>query len=392
MSNYNANIWKMYIFKFMSSFHLIGAVMVPFFTEWGNISFSQIMILQSWFMLWMFILEIPTGTVADFIGRKQSLVLGAMVTAIAALVYISSPNFYIFLLAEFLWAVGGALVSGADEAFTYDTLKKLGKTSISKKIFGRIDSLHLTGIMIAAPIGSVVAANFGLTAPMMLTAVPISIAALIGLTFKEPKVTRKIESKRYLLILKEGMKYFYKSKVLKILALDMIVIATISYYMIWLYQPMLKGAGVDIMYFGIVHSAFVASQILIMNYNIKLEKLLGSKRRLIFLSALITGIMFIVGGLTNMLPLVLLSIIVGGGFGLSRKPLFASYINKHIPSSKRATVLSTIYMLRQFAIAVVNPIVGLAVEWSLGNTLIILGVIAVIFSFISRIEEKHLLD
>ena len=35
MSDYRANIWKMYIFKFMISLHFIGAVLVPFFTDWG---------------------------------------------------------------------------------------------------------------------------------------------------------------------------------------------------------------------------------------------------------------------------------------------------------------------------------------------------------------------
>jgi MFS family permease len=102
--------------------------------------------------------------------------------------------------------------------------------------------------------------------------------------------------------------------------------------------------------------------------------------------------MFILGGLTTLTPLVLMVIIIGGGFGLSRVPLFQSYMNKYIPSSERATILSTISMFRRFALVIVNPIVGFLVDWSFNYTLIILGVTAVIFSFISKIEEDHLLD
>ncbi|MCD6115166.1 MFS transporter [bacterium] len=389
---FRANLWKIYLFKFFVSLHFTAGVLVPFFIDWGGINFTQIMILQSWFMLWTFLLEIPTGAVADYLGRKHSLALACGVNAIAAFVYASMPNFYIFLLGEFLWAMSAALLSGADEAFVYDTLRKINETKKSKKIFGRVESFGLAGIMIGAPIGSFIADQFGLRAPMLLLIVPFSIAFLIALTFKEPKTTQKIESKRYFNILKDGMKFFYRSRVLKILAMDMIFIASVAYFMIWLYQPMLKQAGINIGYFGIVHACFVVSQILIMNNYQRLERIFGSKKRLIFFSAAITGVMFIIGGLTTFIPLVLLAIILGGGFGLSRRPLFVSYMNKYIPSPKRATVLSTISMIRRFALVIINPAVGLLVDWSLNYTLIILGVAAIVFSLISKIEESQLID
>jgi len=390
--SFRANLWKIYLFNFFVSLHFIGAVLVPFFTDWGGINFTQIMILQSWFMFWIFVLEVPTGTVADYLGRKHSLILGCVVNTIAVLVYASMPNFYVFLIAEFLFAMAVAFFSGAGEAFVYDTLKKIGESKKSKEVFGRVESFHLAGIMVATPLGSIIAAQFGLRAPMLLLTVPFTIAFFIALTFKEPKTTKKIESTRYINILRDGVRFFYKNKTLKILAMDMISIATVAYFMIWLYQPMLKQAGIGIAYFGIVHASFVISQILIINNYEKLEKIFGSKKGLIFFSGAITGVMFIIGGLTSYIPLVLLVIIVGGGFGLSRRPLFVSYMNKYIPSSKRATVLSTISMLRRFVLVVVNPVVGLMVDWSLNYTLIILGVLAVFFSFASKIEENQLID
>lgn len=175
-SNFERNIWKICIFKFFISLHFIGGVIVPFFTDWGKISFTQVMILQSWFMLWILLLEIPTGVVADYFCRKHSLVLAAIVNSIAALVYASMPNFYIFLLGEVLWAMSEALLSGAFEAFVYDFLKILDEEKISKKVFGRVESFGLAGFMVGAPIGSVIAAQFGLRAPMLLLVIPFTIA------------------------------------------------------------------------------------------------------------------------------------------------------------------------------------------------------------------------
>lgn len=382
----------MYLFRFFVNLHFIGGVLVPFFTDWGGINLTQILILQSWFMLWILLLEVPSGAFADYLGRKQSIILACVVNMAGAIVYGSVPNFFVFMVGEVLWAISAALFSGASEAFIYDTLEKIGESKKSKEVFGRISSLGLAGIMIAAPIGSILGAEFGLRVPMLLLVVPFAAAFVIALTFEEPKTQRKTELKQYTTILMDGVKYFYKNRVLRILALDMITIASIAYFMIWFYQPMLKQAGVDVAYFGIVHAAFAASQILIMNNYERFEKAFGSKKRLITISSAITGIMFIVGGLTTFLPIVLLVIVLGGGFGLSRRPLFVSYMNKYIPSSRRATVLSTISMLRMLVLIAVNPVVGLLADWSFNCTLIILGVAAFTFSLISKVEERHLID
>ena len=182
--SFKANIWKMCLFKFFSSLYFLDGVLIPFFTDWGKINFTQIMFLQSWFMLWVFLLEIPTGAVADYLGRKHSLIMACVVWIIASIVYGSVPSFYIFLFGEFLWAMAYALLSGADDAFIYDTLKKIGKSKKSKKIFGRISSFHLAGFMLGAPIGSIIGAYFGLRIPVLLMTIPFTLAFIVGMTFK----------------------------------------------------------------------------------------------------------------------------------------------------------------------------------------------------------------
>ena len=110
----------MYVLRLLVNLHFYSAVIVPFYTEWGGIKFSQILFLNAWFMFWNFLLEIPTGTVADFLGRKVSLLLGCMIGGIGALVYASYPSFAIFMVAEVIFAFSYTLLSGADEALAYD--------------------------------------------------------------------------------------------------------------------------------------------------------------------------------------------------------------------------------------------------------------------------------
>ncbi|NHI94759.1 MAG: MFS transporter [Candidatus Lokiarchaeota archaeon] len=391
INKFKQNIWKAHVYKFCISLYFLGGVLVPFFTRWGGISFGQIMFLQSWFMFWFFILSIPSGIIADFIGRKVILSISCAINIIAIFTYVSMPNFYIFLIGEFLWAVAESFVSGASEAFLYDSLKEINKTKKSKKLFGRFESFSAIGLMISAPIGSLIAFYFGLTAPMFLMGIPLFAAFIISFSFKEPKIEIKKQKKEYLKVIRQGFKIFRKNRFLILMVIDMVSIETIACLMIWLYQPLLAGFHINYLFYGFVYSALIGTQILIMNNYGRLEKIFGNKRGFLLFSAIITGIMFIIGGLSSLLPIVILSIILVG-FGLARRPLFINYLNKHVPSAQRASVLSNIDMIQTLFSAFAYWSVGIAVDWSLNATLMIMGITIIIFSLIFRVKEKHLVD
>jgi len=391
-SDYEKNIKKIYLFKFFKNIGFMGAVLVPFFTQWGGISLTQTLFLQSWCWFWLFIMEVPTGAVADYLGRKTSIAIGCAINVMAALVYGSIPNFYVFMLAEFLWATSFAFLTGATEAFIYDSLKKAKMEKQSKKVFTKAESMKLTGMTLGAPLGSLILMAFGLNAPMLFESIPYFIATVIALTFKEPKTTKKVESKRYLNIMKDGMKFVYRHKIIKILAFDMISISLVSYFIIWFYQPVLQRNGVPIEYFGTVHMLLVLAQIGIINSYPKMDNLFRSRKRVLSLGAVITSLMFIVMALSSNAILSLVAILVAAGFGLSRRVLFSTYFNKYIKSGERATVLSTISMLRRFGNVIVNPIVGWLADWSLTNTLLIIGAFGIISSILSGVSEEMLAD
>lgn len=376
---FSSNIKKAYLFRFLIHFHLIGGVLVPFFTDWGGLTLTHTLFIQSWYLVWAFLLEIPTGAVADYIGRRQSLYLAGLVGTIAVLTYSSVASLPIFLLAEFLFAVSFALFSGADEAFLYDSLKADGKEKSIKKVMGRYQSFGLAALMISAPLGSFIGQSIGPRFSMMFMAIPIFLAFLVGLTLKEPPKEESHESTRYIDIVKEGLKVIKNRRKIQWIALDVAVVHSLTFIMIWLYQPLLSSLGVSIGWFGVVHAANSGIQILIMNNYHKLEKKFSINKLLGF-TAVIPGLLFILAGSTKLLPLVIFSIIFILGFGLTRRPLVAEELNQMIPSAQRATILSTLQILRKVFSAGLNPIVGKLADWSLNSTLIILGITLLIFS------------
>jgi fucose permease len=98
--------------------HLMSAVIIPFFREWGRLSFVQIFALQTWFMLMCFLMEVPTGAVADRFGRKVSVALGSFLLAAASILYGTLPHLAVFVAAEALFAVAIATSASSRAAST----------------------------------------------------------------------------------------------------------------------------------------------------------------------------------------------------------------------------------------------------------------------------------
>lgn len=352
------------------------AVLVPFFTEWGGISLFQVQILQSWFMFWLFVLEIPTGAIADKFGRKHSMALGGVVVTIAVLAYASMPSFAIFLLAEFLFAVAMALISGADSALLYDSLKESGNEHQSKKIFGRAHSFHLLGMLLAGPIGSLIAAKFGLRAPTIASAIPFLLAAGVAWSIPEPKRSNtKSESPRYLETVKSGLLFLRHNRSVRILSMNAIFVSAAVYYVVWFYQPILTQLNIPIVYFGWIHAILVGSEILVASNFSRIERLFGSEKRYLQFTALMVSVSFLLVAFIPNLVSLGIFIVFAGGFGLTRIEYLTVLIQKEISSHQRATILSSISMFRRFALFLINPIVGLLATRSLWLALALVGLL-----------------
>ncbi len=392
MDRYRSNISKMYAVYFFFYMHFVAAVLVPFFTDWGGISYSGVLFLNFWYLLCIFVFEIPTGTVADFLGRKTSMLLGSMVSILAVLVYVSYPNFYVFMAGETIWALAFTLISGANEALVYDSLKRIGEEGRSQEVFSKMESCKMAGILTGALLGSVIAKYGGLKMPLLCMIGPFSISGIYVATLKEPPVGEKATKASYFQILRGGVDFFARHRIVRILTFDMVAIGSFAFLVIQSYQMLLKDAGVDIVYFGMVHAMMCLSEIGVMQSFSRFEKFLGRKRRLLVATALITGMGFIGLGLVRSAWATISMTVVTAAFGLTRTPLYISYLNKFLPSDKRATVLSVTSMARNIGIGLTSLAAAGMVQWSVKNMMILCGVIILLFALATKVKEEHLSD
>ncbi|MFX1310900.1 MAG: MFS transporter [Promethearchaeota archaeon] len=389
--SYKSNILKIYFFSFILGIHTVRGVYIPFMMDWGGLSFFQIMILQSYFTAMIVILEIPSGAIADFLGRKVALCLSAFSIASAALTYSIIPNFLLFMLAETLWAFGSALMSGTSDAFVYFSLKSYGNEKNLSTILGRSRTMNLIALTISAPIGSIIAQFISLQFTMTSLAIIYIGAFTVALTFKEPKLANNnYKQESYWHIIISGFKELRKNKILRILAVDWIPINVLIFFMFWTYQVYLTAIQIPILVFGFVTATMnIVNAIFSIIIPFLLKKSPNKKMFLIIIN-LINGAAYLSLGLTTMIPMGLALILIIVAFGYTRYLIFVDGINLQIESENRATVLSTINMFGSFIRAIIYPVVGLLVEWSVFSVFIMTGALILFFTIFTRSKSEYL--
>ncbi len=390
--NFKSNILKIQIFSFILGIHTVRAVYIPYMTIWGGLSFFQIMLLQSYFTGMIVLLEIPSGAIADFLGRKTALVLSAISVSLAAFSYSIVPNFFIFMLAETFWAFGVALMSGTNQAFLYASLKSYGDEENLSKILGRATTMRLIALTISAPIGSLIAEFISLQFTMTCLGFIYIGAFLIALTFREPKfgTTNDYKQKNYFSIIKSGFRELKHNKILRTLALDWIPIDILIFFLFWTYQVYFQVIQIPIIFFGFITALMNITQAVFINLIPKLLKKSKNKKKFIIIVNLINGTVYLLLGITTIIPLGLVLILLLVSFGYTRFLIFVNGINNQIESENRATVLSTINMFGSLIRAILYPFIGILVEINVLLVFIIIGTLIIFLTLFTRSKNEYL--
>src|SRR5512134_2528283 len=96
---------------------------------------------NAFFTAGMVAFEVPTGIVADTVGRRASYLLGTLTLTASTLLYVllwqvHSP-FWAWAVASLLLGLGFTFFSGAVEAWLVDALAATGFTGAMETVFGR---------------------------------------------------------------------------------------------------------------------------------------------------------------------------------------------------------------------------------------------------------------
>ena len=90
-------------------------------------SLVEIGFAETIFHITSLLFEIPSGAIADVLGRKKSLVLSSIMSALACLIMAMTDNFAGVAVSFVFTALGYNFASGSGDALAYDSLKQVGE-------------------------------------------------------------------------------------------------------------------------------------------------------------------------------------------------------------------------------------------------------------------------
>src|SRR3990167_11437658 len=116
------NVYKVALINFFSSLYFYLPVLTIYYQRRG-LNFVQINSLWGIITATIFLAEIPTGVIADKIGRKKSVMMALFLQLIGEIAFIFAQNYLHFILISVIAGLGFAFKSGCIQALVYEDRK-----------------------------------------------------------------------------------------------------------------------------------------------------------------------------------------------------------------------------------------------------------------------------
>lgn len=368
-----ANVWKLTLTRALSTAYVHLPVVVLFWQENG-LSLTQVMLLQSTFAVTTVLLELPSGMFADMHGRKPTLVIAALFNCIGIGIYCLSSGFYGFLLGEMALAVFVSLVSGADSALLFESLKALKRDGEFTRHYGTMVFVQTLVLGAANVAGGFIAAH-SLRATIVAV-LPFALLALVSaMTLTEPPRSRTVGPRRPGTQLREMRRVIGRDRVLFWLLIYAGIVLCFNQAGLWLYQPYFAVTGVDVVWFGAIFASFQLVSGLASKLGYRIGSRIGTLNGICLLIFVSGAASLLLGNLLFAFSFVLVYAhqIVRGLY----KVLFTAAVNERVSTEVRASVLSVQNLTGRILTAVTGPFFGWYADvYTVQQTFSLIGVIA----------------
>ena len=357
-------------------------IVVPFY-ESNGLSMKDIMVLQAVYSVAIVVLEIPSGYLADVIGRRKTLIIGAMFGTIGFTTYSFSFGFAGFLVAEIILGIGASCISGADSAMLFDSLLEKGEEKKYTKFEGRITSIGNIAEAAAGILGGLLA-GITLRAPYFAQSFIALIALPAAITLKEPAQKMPLIKAGIKEIVHIARFALFEDRPLRRNILFSAITGTATLTMAWFAQPYFEYTLIDIGWFGLLWTTLNLT-VAVTSYTAHyLESKIGQVGSIILI-ALLIPLGYLVLSQVN-LPFGLIILYL---FYLVRgyaTPVLKDYINRITASNIRATVLSVRNFVIRLIFAITGPLLGWVKDiYSLPQALLLAGIIFLTISILTAI-------
>jgi len=331
----------------------------------AGLDIFQVMLVNTAFTVGQMLFEVPTGVIADTVGRKTSQLLGVATLLVSTLLYVGAYRYGwgmpVFVAASVLIGLGFTFQTGAGDAWLVDALDHEGWVGGKEQVFGW-GGMTFGIAMLVGTLGGGVLGQIDLQLPYVVRSAILAVCFVavlvmmreLGFERRSLQLSRFGEETRT--ILRAGTKYGWQHPVVRPLMFVSLAQGLFFIYGFYSLQPFLLQL-LDLNLVWAVASVTAAGSAMGIVGNTLVRRVMagprGPRRAGRVLAAAaglqtvcalgigVTGVAVapIVGGLAAFALVTALWLAFSFAMGVSG-PVRQAFINEQIPSAQRATVLS----------------------------------------------------
>ena len=360
-----SNIPRYFVYTALKGFGfgLFAAIWVIYLQEQRGLSLSQAALIDVTFFVAAALGEVPTGIVADSVGRKTSLVIGTALMGISTFAWALAPTLPLIMGAYICLGIGYTFLSGAEDAFFYESVQRTGRADDYTRLVGRVGATML-GALALGSVASGLLAAVDLRLPFVCSGLSYVLIFAIVLTFKEPNAeetsagqTRKpfreiLKQSRALMRARPALRY-------PMIYLALVPLAALILETLFV-QPQALALGVPIAGVGVVVMALQITNIAGSIWSDRMKARFGEGRTLYAAPLVIVASLILLAAL-QLFPALLLIAVISFVTAILR-PILLSRIQNEVSDAIRATLLSMQSLMSTLVAALSQPTLGLIAD------------------------------
>lgn len=368
-------VQKFYLASFLKNQIYFVPVIVLFFQDLG-LNYSQIFWIFTIGAAFSFLIEIPTGVIADLYGNRRSIILSKFLIFVSFIAFAFSFNFLTLLIANLLYELGKSFRSGTETAYVYNYLdenKEAPSYTVVKanqKFYARLSE------SLGALLGGFLAYYLGFTWVFFIAALPAFINFIQTLSWEKLKEAdqgaEKSWQNSYLFIV-SAFKALKENKVAQRIIVNISLFSASFVALDKFVQPYMKNVGLDLQYFGVVYAVFLIIIAFLVKNAVKLEERWGAARIMNYSGLLaFIPLLILASGLQSIWAVALFFFVLM--IANFRSPVANTLFHEQVASNQRATMGSILALFTSLNQLWILPIIGYLADWrSMSFSILILA-------------------
>jgi MFS family permease len=317
----------------------------------AGLSIAEVFIANAAFSIGSVLFEIPTGVVADTIGRRASFLLSLIVLAASTLGYVllatAGAGLIAFSIVSVFMGLGYTFYSGAMEAWLVDGARHLGYEGDMDGIFANGQIVGASAMMVGT-IGGGFLGQIDLAIPFVVRSallIALFFLAYFGMHdigFTARAITLRSVPTEAATVARKGIRHGWGSRPLRMIMIAGAIQNGIFFWTWYAWQPyFLELLERDAVWVAGVVAAILALAMMVGNGLVKFfSRFCGRRTSILVWTALVFGGASIGVGVASNFALALSFLAVSAVAMGVQMPVRQAFINNIAPSEQRATVIS----------------------------------------------------